>query len=379
MQWPFGVGGRRVDRRKGTSADDGGGGVRSPGVAVPQVVDDSIQDVRDRPHSTSRNALNGAERQEGGAEMAEIILIHGIAQEQREPSELAAEWIPALAAGVQKAGFQELEAKIRRREVSIAVAYYGDLFRQRAAQGAADDEAFEELLSVEMMEWVDRLGRVWLERGATRSSDEGVRRDAVQALGALQRGTGTAMGRRSIAREVVAALAHVRWFARPSFAVIERTVRRALRQVSLYMGNIGGTRDLALQRVGAMIDPSTRVVIGHSLGSVLAYEAAHRLAGRLALLLTLGSPLGLDTIVYERLVPQPPSYPPGVGRWVNLADLDDLIAADPSLASRFLPPPAGRLESMLVRNTSPHAATDYLATPEAGRPIGETFAAGGRG
>jgi len=90
--------------------------------------------------------------------------------------------------------------------------------------------------------------------------------------------------------------------------------------------------------------------------------------------LTLGSPLGLETIVYERLVPQPPSYPRDVARWANIADLDDLIAADPNLAPRFVPPPAGRLESMLVRNTSPHAATDYLATPEVGRPVGETLA-----
>ena len=88
--------------------------------------------------------------------MAEIVLIHGIAQEQREPSQLEAEWIPALAAGIKKAGFQELETKIRRREVSIAMAYYGDLFRRPGAQGAIDDAAFEELLSVEMLEWADR-------------------------------------------------------------------------------------------------------------------------------------------------------------------------------------------------------------------------------
>jgi len=306
--------------------------------------------------------------------MADIVLIHGIAQEQRLPSELEAEWIPALADGVQKAGFLDLAARIRRRDVSIAMAYYGDLFRRPGAQGGADGEAFEERLPADMVQWIDCLGRLWLVRAATRSSNEGVRRDAVQALEGIQRPKGTAQGSRSIVREVVAALVRVRWFARPSFAVIERTVQRALRQVSLYMGNIDGTREIALGRVGAMIDPGTRVLIGHSLGSVLAYEAAHQFPRSLALLLTLGSPLGLETIVYERLVPQPPSYPRDVARWANIADLDDLIAADPNLAPRFVPPPAGRLESMLVRNTSPHAATDYLATPEVGRPVGETLA-----
>src|SRR5262245_51049226 len=132
--------------------------------------------------------------------MAEIVLIHGIAQEQREPSELEAEWIPTLAAGVERAAFQELGARIRRREVSIAMAYYGDLFRRHGAQGAADDEAFEQALSTEMVDWVDRLGRSWLERAATRSSIEGVRRDAEQALQRLPPVTGTAQGRGSVAR-----------------------------------------------------------------------------------------------------------------------------------------------------------------------------------
>src|SRR5262249_33970357 len=101
-----------------------------------------------------------------------------------------------------------------------------------------------------------------------------------------------------------------------------------------------------------------------------------RVGGRL--LLTLGSPLGLETIVYERLVPQPPVYPPLVGRWAHVAALDDHLAADPNLAPKFSPTPVRRLESMLVRNTSPHAAVDYLATPEAGRPIGEILGVSGR-
>jgi hypothetical protein len=311
-------------------------------------------------------------------QMAVIILIHGIAQEQREPDELEAEWIRALAKGVGKAGFHDLSEQIQRRDVSIAMAYYGDLFRRHGAQGAADDEAFEKALSTEMVDWVDRLGRSWLERAATRSSIEGVRRDAEKALERLQPVTGTAQGSGSVAREIVAALAHVRWFAKPSFAVIEWTVRRSLRQVSMYMGNIDGTRDTVLRRVAALSDPNTRVIIGHSLGSVAAYETARRLESKLPLLLTLGSPLGLETIVYERLVPQPPTYPPLVERWANVADLEDLIAADPNLAPRFSPTPVGRLESLLVRNTSPHAAVDYLATPEAGRLIWEILGASGR-
>jgi ATP-dependent exoDNAse (exonuclease V) alpha subunit len=64
---------------------------------------------------------------------------------------------------------------------------------------------------------------------------------------------------------------------------------------------------------------------------VVAYEAAQRMTQPLPLLLTLGSPLGLQTIVYQRLRPQPPGFPPKVRRWVNIADRNDFIAAEPDL------------------------------------------------
>jgi hypothetical protein len=60
-----------------------------------------------------------------------------------------------------------------------------------------------------------------------------------------------------------------------------------------------------------------------------------RLAQPLLLLVTLGSPLGLRTIVYEQLRPQPPGFPPQVARWVNIADRDDFVAAAPDLTRLF--------------------------------------------
>jgi hypothetical protein len=51
------------------------------------------------------------------------------------------------------------------------------------------------------------------------------------------------------------------------------------------------------------------VLVGHSIDSVVAYEAAHGLEGPLSLLVTLASPLRLQAIVYEGLRPQPPGFP----------------------------------------------------------------------
>jgi surfactin synthase thioesterase subunit len=140
-----------------------------------------------------------------------------------------------------------------------------------------------------------------------RAQDENYRRDGKRALELLKEppAGATPMGLRDPIRRVTAAAAKIGYFAKPTFAVAERLVNRALRQVSLYIANVNQTREKALAIVHEYVTPETQIMIGHSLGSVVAYEACHQLNGPLPLLITLGSPLGLDTIVYQRTVPRP--------------------------------------------------------------------------
>lgn len=85
------------------------------------------------------------------------------------------------------------------------------------------------------------------------------------------------------------------------------------------------------------------VVIAHSLGTVVTYEALHAHPElHVDLLLTLGSPLALPRAVFDRLSPRPsgPSVPlgarpAGVARWVNIADPGDPVAIPPRLARAF--------------------------------------------
>jgi hypothetical protein len=83
-----------------------------------------------------------------------------------------------------------------------------------------------------------------------------------------------------------------------------------------------------------------RVVIAHSLGSVVAYEALWANPElEVELLITLGSPLGMRNVVFERLLPAPLAglgrRPPNVARWVNIADKDDIVAIPAALAASF--------------------------------------------
>lgn len=100
-------------------------------------------------------------------------------------------------------------------------------------------------------------------------------------------------------------------------------------------------REKSRQAVATVIRKNRpKVVIAHSLGSVVAYETLWANPDlKVDLLITLGSPLGMRNVVFEHLLPAPVNgrgrRPAGVGRWVNIADKDDICALPPDLADRF--------------------------------------------
>ncbi|MGH8908213.1 MAG: hypothetical protein ACRD0K_17315 [Egibacteraceae bacterium] len=238
--------------------------------------------------------------------------------------------------------FAELADRLwRRREaaggIDACMAFYGDCFLRPGQMGADPGQ----LTSAQQV-FAEQLARAWLQRAAATAPDAFDRREAQRELrGAV----GEAQGTGAAVRTAVAGLARLRWFAPLGMAMAERFIKRALTQVTRYFTD-ERVREHALGQVAKLVGAETKVLLGHSLGSVVAYEAAHHLDRPLPLLVTLGSPLGLRTIVYERLRPQPPRFPPAVCRWVNLAGRDDVIAAAPDLTALFGPtcPAAARLE-----------------------------------
>jgi hypothetical protein len=302
-----------------------------------------------------------------GLRMAQVVLVHGIGQERESADSLEAKWLPSLAGGIRTAGHGALADALRRDPLTVRMAYYGDLFRTPDQQGTDETE-----LTAEQWAVAEPLAREWLNRLAergTRAADRelaGQERDLLDQFGEVQ-------GVRAASRPALRALARTRPFARLGVGFAERFLVRALRQVSRYLTD-DSLREKALARVLDLIDVDTRVLVGHSLGSVVAYEAAHLLDNPLPLLVTLGSPLGIRTVIYDRLRPKPPGVPPVLGRWVNLVDPDDLVAAEPNLAIGF-PGPAGVLSSgyTVDNGATPHEATFYLTAGETGRAIAEVL------
>ena len=130
--------------------------------------------------------------------------------------------------------------------------------------------------------------------------------------------------------------------------------------------------------VNAMDRAQPRVVIGHSLGSVVAYETlcVHP-EWSIDTLVTLGSPLGMPSF-YNYLEPRPVDGKgvwPNVRRWVNVADDGDPVALIKELQGLFAVSPAGAaIEDRRVSNGFwSHDTGRYLNTPQVGEAVGNAF------
>ena len=116
------------------------------------------------------------------------------------------------------------------------------------------------------------------------------------------------------------------------------------------------------------------IVLGHSLGSIIAYDVLREPAEgdrQIPLLLTAGSPLAVAEI--QDLVTRPLEVPAGVVAWRNVADRRDLVALDPTVRPEYLP--AEACTDFAVRNDSftHHAIREYLSTAPVREPMGEWF------
>jgi hypothetical protein len=314
--------------------------------------------------------------------MADIVLVHGIDQQQRSADSLEQVWIPDLAGGIRAAGFPQLAdkvvaAKSHASSLDIRMAFYGHLFLRANQQGSQLVE-----LTPDAQVFAERLASEWLARGAVRARKTKDREEAARQLAYVQDEIGLdQQGVLGHVRSTVNSLARISWFAPLGFAFAERFINQALAQVSAYFTD-ETIREAAQEAVDRLIGPETTVVIGHSLGTVVAYEVIYARYGQangntsLPLFLTLGSPLGLRTVIYERLIPQPPCFPGGVVRWANIVSPDDLVAAEPALDGMFPGQGAAgdRWMNCTVDNGSePHNASFYLTKPETGKTIADAL------
>ncbi|MEU2514476.1 hypothetical protein [Streptomyces syringium] len=274
--------------------------------------------------------------------MALVLTVHGVGKQLLGEESLLKEWRPALVDGLRRAGGPELSPQ------DVAMGFYGDLYRPPGRPLAVGDPLFT---AADVEDGLEQdLLFAWWRAAAAR--DERV----------------VAPGADTLARTPQSVQAALRALSRSRFfsGVAWRAMISDLKQVRRYLTD-QQLRAAACDRVAGALREDTRVVVAHSLGSVVAYEALCALPGHgVRALVTLGSPLGIP-VIFDRLVPEPGRWPGGDAlEWTNVVDHGDVVALVKDLAPQFGP----RLASMVVQNGShAHDATAYLTDPCTGRAI----------
>ncbi|GAA3377816.1 hypothetical protein GCM10020367_54990 [Streptomyces sannanensis] len=311
-----------------------------------------------------------------------LVFVHGIGG----PRDVAAEckeWLQELAAGARAAGHSHRVLDLMQGWAADArFAYYGDLFRPPEAQGAesgAGKDADNDLVVGLLLEAVDeRLA----DPGLGGTEERTLRHARAQlAPTGVPQGAGSA-GRRAL--NALTTLMSVPGLRRIGGWGASRLTVTALGQVARYLGrgepdSDGLTLDTRIrQRVADTLDPEgPTIVVSHSLGTVVALETLHAHQGfSVPLLVTLGSPIGMRTVVLPHLRPQPLQVPAQVGKWLNFWDRDDIIAARPRLEA-FVRPNAATVLPVTSRVDSDgvwvHPAAKYLAQPAVAGPVVEAL------
>jgi hypothetical protein len=112
------------------------------------------------------------------------------------------------------------------------------------------------------------------------------------------------------------------------------------------------------------------IVIGHSLGSIIAYDVLREQSSSaldVPLFVTLGSPLGVTEV--QDVVERPLDVPASVVAWRNASDARDLVALDHTIRPEYAP--SGKCTDVYVVNDSDnhHGIGEYLRAVAVRQPI----------
>ncbi|MGW1564475.1 hypothetical protein ACWCQ1_49825 [Streptomyces sp. NPDC002144] len=289
--------------------------------------------------------------------MARVVAVHGIGKQRLGEKTLLQQWLPALNDGLTRA-----QAPEQLADADVAMAFYGDVFRPDGEYLAVGEPPYTSR-DVEAGFETELLLAWWQ---AAAESDPGVVTPGADTLASTPRSVQSALR----------ALSGSRFFA----GIALRSMVFDLKQVHRYLTD-RDVRAKALARVVDKIGEDTRVVVAHSLGSVVAYEALCARPGhRVRALVTLGSPLGIPNLILDRLQPAPVRLggrPRGVWPgsqelvWTNLADDGDVVALVKDLRPSFGP----HVRCARVHNGShAHDADAYLTDRLCGQAVKDGLA-----
>ncbi|MEU7112718.1 hypothetical protein [Streptomyces sp. NPDC046182] len=264
--------------------------------------------------------------------------MHGIFAHRSSRDEMHDSWLAALREGLRNVRFGGAE------DLTMECAFYGHLYNDGKA-GAA---------------WQYAIGDL----------RPGVEEELVVALAeAVEDPSDEAVGKAGYAPQSVQWAIRVLQ-SRKLFGGTAAGIIGFVKQVARYLRD-DEFRKAVRAEFSAAMESRPRLVIAHSLGSVVAYDwlRSHP-ATSATTLITLGSPLGLRPVLRE-LHPfvdasQAP-WPTGIGTWVNIAAKEDVVASVKELQGLF----AGKIQDLHPSNSrgTAHDVTTYLKNVHTARSV----------
>ncbi|MET0897965.1 MAG: serine protease [Mycobacterium sp.] len=264
-----------------------------------------------------------------------LVFLHGRGQEGRDPDQLRRTWAAGLNQGLTLAGLHTVDP------ADVCFPFYGDVLlqstgtRESVRGDAHGDELFEQLVA----ETAGHLGMPTELESTDVAPQESPRGFGSVLLGKLH--------------------TQLSWIAARS-GLDSFLIAQIFKDVASYLDN-AGTRRRVLDTVTAALPTSgALVLVSHSLGTVVAMDLISQLppALEVELLVTAGSPLGLDA-VYTRLEVKGPHRPDRVRHWLNTWYAGDPVAIGCPLSRSW----TGQLQEIAVENSKDraHDIAEYLA------------------
>jgi endonuclease G len=325
----------------------------SPGAAVPTPLGVAAESTS----PPGPQGLTGRAAAFGGAHA--LVLVHGRGQHGKDPVLLRRSWAGGLNRGLTLAGLPPVDP------ADAWFPFYGDAL-------AAALDAHESLAAApapsELALYADLVGEAAERAGMPAAAlvvpaddDGGGAHRAVPGLRPDESLAG-------IGAALVGRLhPQLSWLAARSGLDTE-AIAALFRDVAAYLER-PPVRRAVLDAVRATLPQEGHLVlVTHSLGTVVGIDLLHEPPPGVTvdLLVTAGSPLGLDTVQSRLLAGR--ARRPDVGRWLNVWSAADPVAIGCPLADDW----RGQLDELVVEHDKEHAhdITRYLAHSAVAGAIG---------
>ncbi|MBN2362625.1 hypothetical protein JXL83_00675 [candidate division WOR-3 bacterium] len=226
-----------------------------------------------------------------------VVFIHGRSQENKDPEKLKITWIKALKNGLKKTGLS------LPKDVLFEFPYYGKILEKHTLRKTVLSRRENLLIKEILFEMAELSGLIDFVN--TEEPRDDIQQKSIFASETVQK--------------------LLRLFER-NVEISSLMLDIFTRDVAAYL-SVRKLRDEIDNFVMEIIDSDTKTVIGHSLGSVIGYEALRKKGKNhrsISLFVTVGSPLGLSSI--KKCLSKPLKMPDCVEKWLNVYDERDFIA-----------------------------------------------------